>query len=203
MLTRRFLLTSTAAAVAMFTLLRFAPAAFAQSADQAKAFIQETANQLTAVVNGSAPQPQKRQDLTQVIDHTVDIEDIARFCLGRFWRIASPAQQKEYVDLFHRVLVVNITGKIGDYQGVTASIGSASEREGSFAVSSIVTRPGNAPAKVDWVVSYSTGSPKIVDVIAEGTSLRITQRQDYASYLSRNGNNVQALIDAMRRQAAG
>jgi phospholipid transport system substrate-binding protein len=138
-----------------------------------------------------------------VIDHTVDIEDIARFCLGRFWRIASPAQQKEYVDLFHRVLVVNITGKIGDYQGVTASIGSASEREGNFAVSSIVTRPGNAPAKVDWVVSYSTGSPKIVDVIAEGTSLRITQRQDYASYLSRNGNNVQALIDAMRRQAAG
>ncbi|HEX3350331.1 MAG TPA: ABC transporter substrate-binding protein [Acetobacteraceae bacterium] len=203
MLTRRFLLTSTAAAVAMFTLLRFAPAAFAQSADQAKAFIQETANQLTGVVNGPAPQPQKRQDLTQVIDRTVDIEDIARFCLGRFWRIASPAQQKEYVDLFHRVLVVNITGKIGDYQGVTASIGSASEREGNFAVSSIVTRPGNAPAKVDWVVSYSTGSPKIVDVIAEGTSLRITQRQDYASYLSRNGNNVQALIDAMRRQAAG
>jgi phospholipid transport system substrate-binding protein len=38
-------------------------------------------------------------------------------------------------------------------------------------------------------------------VVAEGTSLRLTQRSDYASYLSRNNNNVQALIDAMRQQA--
>ncbi len=29
-----------------------------------------------------------------------------------------------------------------------------------------------------------SGSPKIVDVIAEGTSLRLTQRSDYASYLA-------------------
>jgi phospholipid transport system substrate-binding protein len=42
---------------------------------------------------------------------------------------------------------------------------------------------------------------KIIDVIAEGTSLRLTQRSDYSSFLARNSNNVQALIDAMRQQA--
>jgi phospholipid transport system substrate-binding protein len=46
------------------------------------------------------------------------------------------------------------------------------------------------------------GPPMVIDVIAEGTSLRLTQRCDYASFLSRNGNNVQALIDALRQQAA-
>jgi phospholipid transport system substrate-binding protein len=40
-------------------------------------------------------------------------------------------------------------------------------------------------------------------VIAEGTSLRLTQRSDYAAFLSRNGNSVQALIDALKQQAAG
>jgi phospholipid transport system substrate-binding protein len=45
-------------------------------------------------------------------------------------------------------------------------------------------------------------APKIIDVIAEGTSLRLTQRQDYASYLTRNNNSVDALIDAMRQQIA-
>jgi hypothetical protein len=30
----------------------------------------------------------------------------------------------------------------------------------------------------------------------------LTQRQDYASYLSRNSNNIDALINAMRQQVA-
>ena len=38
--------------------------------------------------------------------------------------------------------------------------------------------------------------------MAEGTSLRLTQRQDYASYLSHNNDSIDALINAMRQQAA-
>jgi phospholipid transport system substrate-binding protein len=37
-------------------------------------------------------------------------------------------------------------------------------------------------------------------VVAEGTSLRLTQRQDYASYLTHNNNNIDALIAAMKNQ---
>lgn len=69
-------------------------------------------------------------------------------------------------------------------------------------VGTTVQRPGNAPTNVRWVVSTTTGSPKIVDVVAEGTSLRLTQRSDYASFLGRNGNNLDALLAAMRRQVA-
>ncbi len=39
-------------------------------------------------------------------------------------------------------------------------------------------------------------------MVAEGTSLRLTQRSDYASYLSRNNNNIDALITAMQQQVA-
>jgi phospholipid transport system substrate-binding protein len=55
---------------------------------------------------------------------------------------------------------------------------------------------------VNWLVSSSGGSFKIIDVIVEGTSLRLTQRSDYYSYLSHNNDNVQALIDALKQQAA-
>jgi len=130
------------------------------------------------------------------------VNEVARFCLGRFWRIASAAQQKEYLDLFHRVLMINITGKLGEYQGVSIAIGRGQPREGGVVVASVVNRPGNPPSKVEWVVSTESGSPKIVDVIAEGTSLRLTQRSDYSAYLGRNNNNVQALIDAMKQQAS-
>ena len=55
---------------------------------------------------------------------------------------------------------------------------------------------------MDWLVSVDGGGPKIIDVIAEGTSLRLTQRSDYSSYLAHNNNSVQALIDALRQQAS-
>jgi phospholipid transport system substrate-binding protein len=37
-------------------------------------------------------------------------------------------------------------------------------------------------------------------VIAEGTSLRLTTRSEYSSVVTRNGNNVSALLSAMRQQ---
>ena len=60
MLTRRFLLTATAAVAALLTVSRVVPPAFAQSADQARSFVQQTAGQIVAVVNGSAPPARSR-----------------------------------------------------------------------------------------------------------------------------------------------
>ena len=63
-------------------------------------------------------------------------------------------------------------------------------------------RPNNPPTAVDWIISNPASDPKVIDVIAEGTSLRLTQRQDYASYLAHNNNSVDALISAMRNQVS-
>ena len=53
-----------------------------------------------------------------------------------------------------------------------------------------------------WVVDGTDGQPRIVDVVAEGVSLRQTQRSDYASYIQQHGGNVEALIQALRAQVA-
>ena len=144
----------------------------------------------------------KRAAMTQILDADVDVDGIAKFCLGRFWRIATPEQQKQYLALFHEVLVTNITAKLGDYQGVTFTMGRSKPQDDEAVVSTTVIRPNNPPAAVDWVISNPSTDPKIVDVVAEGTSLRLTQRQDYASYLIHNNNNVAALIAAMKNQVS-
>jgi phospholipid transport system substrate-binding protein len=203
MLTRRTLLKLTGAATVLAALGPvLAGSARAASAQQATAFVKSTGEALVAVVNGPGSPADKRRQLQQVIDSNVDVDEIARFCLGRFWRQATPEQQRLYTSLFHDVLLNNITAKLGEYQGVRFEIGRAQEREDTDIVSTTVERPNNPPTQVDWIVSSASGHPKIIDVVAEGTSLRLTQRSDYASYLSRNGNNVGALIEAMRHQAA-
>jgi phospholipid transport system substrate-binding protein len=173
------------------------------SVEQATTFIDVVGRGLMDTVNGASNPAAKAEGLERIIENNVDISAVARFCIGRFWRIATPEQQKEYLELFHQVLVRNITGRVGEYQGVSIVTNRATAREDGVAVTTTVTRPNNAPNRVDWLVTSETGKPRVIDVIAEGTSLRLTQRNDYLAFLSRNNNSVQALIEALRQQAKG
>jgi phospholipid transport system substrate-binding protein len=174
----------------------------AQSPDKASAFVKSTGDRLVAVVNGPGSAASKRAAMTEILNTDVDVDGIGKFCLGRFWRQATPEQQKQYLALFHEVLVTNITAKLGEYQGVTFTMGRSKPQDEEVAVSTTVMRPNNAPTAVDWIIANPSADPRIIDVVAEGTSLRLTQRQDYASYLTHNNNNVDALIAAMKNQVS-
>jgi phospholipid transport system substrate-binding protein len=199
---RRTILVSTAASLLAAAGWPARPAHAQSALQHATSFIKSVGDQLVAVVNSSQPDAQKRSQLTQIIDGAVDVDAVAKFCLGRFWRSASSQQQQNYTTLFHQVLVNNITSKLGEYRGVSFVMGKAQMRDEDAVVSTVVNRPNNPPTNVDWIVTHPASTPKIIDVVAEGTSLRLTQRQDYASYLSHNNDSIDALINAMRQQVA-
>ena len=124
---------------------------------------------------------------------------------GRPAHFTSPAEARArgvetvYQDL---ALVGNIAVKLGDYRGVKFTLGRAQDRDDGELVSTVIERPNNPPATVQWLIANAATDPKIVDVVAEGTSLRVTQREDYASFLTHNNNSIAALIDAMRKQVS-
>ena len=152
---RRFLLTMSAAWLAI------GGRASAQSTDRAVAFVKVTGDKLVAVVNAPGSASQKRQSLTQIIDSAVDVDGVAKFCLGRFWRQASPDQQQRYMGVFHQVLVTNITSKLGEYQGVKFTVGRAEPDGDTVRVDTVVDRPNNPPTNVQWVISNPASDPKI------------------------------------------
>ncbi len=174
----------------------------AQSTATASTFVQSVGKRLVATVNGEGSSKEKSDALGQIIDSSVDVQGVARFCLGRYWQVATPQQQREYGVLFHRILIGSITSRIGDYRGVRFIMGRTTSRPEGDVVASTISGPQKAPAVVEWVVNEVDGSPKIVDVKAEGTSLRITQRNDYASFIVHHNDSVQALVDALRRQVS-
>jgi phospholipid transport system substrate-binding protein len=196
--TRRILV----ATMAVIAAVGGVPHAEADAAGTASAFVDSLMRNVAEVINTDRPREDKQAALEKLIDASVDVAEVARFCLGRYWRSATPEQQREYVDVFRRVLMNSVAGKIGEYQGVSYTLGRTAPRDDSVDVLTIVNRAGNAPNKVDWIVSMTKGAPKIIDMIAEGVSLRLTQRSDYSAYLERNNNSVQALIDALRRQSS-
>ena len=181
-----------------------APAfAVAPSASAAKQFITQAGARMVSVVNGNGSVGQKAAALRQIVDQDVAVSDVGRFVLGRYWRIATPAQRSEYMGLFHQLLSNNITTQIRAYQGITFTVMGASSQPEGEAVSTVIARPNEAPAHVQWVVQTIAGAPKIIDVIVEGTSLRVTERADYSSVINDHGGQVSALLAAMKHQIAG
>ena len=169
---------------------------------RATAFIQATGAELVAAINATnATVAQRRERVAQILRRAVDVDGVGRFILGRWWRTATAEQQQEYLQLFEQVLIRNLSARFGEYQGVRFSLGRTQARtEEDALVSTIVERPGNPAFGLDWRVAEVGGQPRVVDVIAEGTSLRLTTRSEYSSVISRNGGNVGALLVAMRQQ---
>ena len=168
-----------------------------QSGAQAVDFVKSTNEQLVAVANSASSPEDQRRRVKEVIDSTVDIGEIAQFCLGRFWSIATPEQQKQYTDLFHELMVTKIADHLGEYQGAQVVTGFARTSADTEIVITTVKGPRTPARRIDWVVGTATGAPKIVDVLADGVSLRLTQSADFTTYLERHTYNVDDLIHAM------
>ena len=178
------------------------PAMAQQDIGRAASFIQTTGQDLVAAINDTrADIATRRLKVAAVLRKAVDIEGVGRFILGRWWRQATPQEQAEYVKLFEETLIRNLSARFGEYQGVRFSLGRSQQRtEDDVLVNTIIERPNSAPFALDWRVGEVGGQPKVVDVIAEGTSLRLTQRSEYSSVIQQNNGSVAALLVAMKRQ---
>jgi phospholipid transport system substrate-binding protein len=182
--------------------LSCASAAWAEI-DEASAtdFIRSLGQELVSAIDSSDPIARRREKLAAILRRKVDIDGVGRFILGRWWRQASPAEHQEYLRLFEETLVNNLSTRLGEYRGVRFSLDRNPQRtEDGVLVNTVIVRPNAAPFSLDWRVGEVGGQSKVVDVIAEGTSLRLTQRSEYSSVIQNHGGQVAALLTAMRNQ---
>ncbi len=179
-------------------------AAHADPADPAQAanFVRNAGVELATVIGGATSPADKQARLEPYLARVVDQDGVARFCLGRYWQTATPEQRTEYLRLFRLQLIRGVVNRLGDYQAgaVKVTVNTPVQRPDGTYVPTIVERPGNKPVNITWLVSVDDGAMHIEDVTAEGMSLRMTQRSDYAAFLARNGGDVGTLIAALKKQ---
>jgi phospholipid transport system substrate-binding protein len=200
MLNRRALLAM--APTFLTTAAPGSPALAAIDAPRASTFVKSTGDRLVAIINSAGDENRKHGELARIVNAAVDVDGVARFCLGRFWAHATPDQRREYTEAFRSMLVTNIAGKLGEYQGVRFSVEQAQQAEGGEVVTTMIQRPNNQPDRVQWLIVEIGGAPKIEDMISESISLRLTQRSDYEAFLNNNGGNIDVLIRGLRQKAA-
>ena len=179
-------------------LLFFTPPSWANN--NTRFFIQNFGNHLVTIIDSPVSIPEKKQKLIPLVQQNVDFNAIGRYCLGRFWKVATAQQQARYLKLFHQFLMNAITDKLGDYRGVQFTIGKITQNGDNDFVETSITRLQQPPVNMQWVVSYTSGSPKIIDVIGEGASLRLTQRSDYSAFITHHGGNIDVLLNALQKK---
>ncbi len=201
MLTRRLLLTSAAALLALGN---WVPRpAHAQSADSgASAFIQKLGSEtVNTFSRKDMPRPQAMKRFKELLNEGFDVPYIGRWVLGRYWNQASPQQQQDYQRLFELLIVRTYAERFIEYAGVTFKItGGRAETETDTMVTTQIIRPSGPPISVDWRVRKREQTYKIIDVVVEGVSMGVTQRQEFSSVIQSNGGNINGLIQALRQK---
>ena len=171
---------------------------------QSEAFVADLSNvAIQQLVNPNVPREQRVTTFREILRTNFDINNIARFVLGRYWRVATPAQRTEYQQMFEKLLIKLYEEKFRQYNGQTLTVtGSRLASGGNFAlVASKIKDPAAAqPINVEWRVVRGSAL-KIADVVVEGISMGLSQRQEFASVIQRNGGSVEALLKVMRDSA--
>ena len=198
LMSRRLLLTGFAG------LASFPARAQSMDISRATAFVNKAGQDLVNAINDPRLNlTQRRDKVASILRTAIDIEGTGRFILGRYVRQASPAELQDYLKLFDEIIIRNLSARFGEYRGVKFSLGRSQQRtEEDALVSTLIERPNSPAFTLDWRVAEINGQPRVVDVIAEGTSLRLTTRSEYAAVIQRNNGRVASLLDAMRGQIA-
>lgn len=169
--------------------------------EASRAFIEGMAQDaIDFLADQSMPHAQKSQKFKQLLASSFDLKTIGRFALGRYWKVATPAQQKEYQALFENMVVKVYSNRFKEYKGQDLVVSSAKpEGEVDVLVTSFIVPKSGPRVQVDWRVRNKNGQRKIVDIIVEGVSMAVTQRSEFASVIQAGGGNVDVLINHLKK----
>lgn len=183
---------------------------------EGEAFIREVADQAFAIIGDeTVDETARRQQLKTLMDQHVAMDYIAQLVLGRHSRAhdgmspeekARHAQEMaEYKQLFPDFIFNKLYDIIiSKFNNAKVDVtGSSPVRNTDLFVHTRINRPGQEAILADWRVrNDGKGELKVIDVRAEGISLTITQRDEFASIIGTGRNGLEPLLEHMRQNVA-
>ena len=172
-----------------------------KATDDASDFIRKVGqNAINSLTNKEVTQAKREVLFRKILHQTFDLKLIARFALGRFWRRASRAQQKEYINLFEDFIVKAYAARFADYKWGNFIVGKVRNiNDRDDLVQSEVVLENGRKILVHWRVRNGK-SLKIIDVLVEGVSMGITQRDQFAAIINQNGGKIDGLLSALHKK---
>jgi phospholipid transport system substrate-binding protein len=173
------------------------------SLKNAQAYIDKVAGQALETIKSARAdkitQEEAKKQFRVILNNAFDLDTIARFTLGRYWRIASPAEQRNFTGLLQRVILNKYADRLLEFSGDKYTVDKARTLNArDIVVNSTIYPNDKPPVAFDWRLRRVGSSYKVIDLAVEGISMSVTHRSDFASVIESKGGKVQSLIDALQ-----
>ena len=152
------------------------------------------------IINSNQSQEEKDKTFRKLFTENLDLDFIGKYVLGRYWRIATPAQKKEFIDLYRELNVQTWSKRFDEFKGKTFIFegSSPANNPNQIFVDTKVPMTEGAPATVKWRVKDTNGKLKVIDIIVENVSLAQTARNEYTSFIAKSPKKVEGLLENLR-----
>ena len=164
---------------------------------EADVFVQSTVNRASKILSENLSKKEKIDKLKIIAEETVDIKGIGFYTLGSIRKSLNDNQKKEYSKLFREYFLKSFSSRLSEYTNPEIDVLSKEVLNENYTiVNSLLKGTSERPeVKIDWrVYTKNQENPLIRDLIIEGLSLARTQKEEFASILNSNNNDINSLF---------
>ena len=165
-------------------------------------FINQLGVQAIQVLGPSVGPQARVERFRQLFASDFDLPGIARFVLGRYWRVATPEEQQQFLGLLREYLAQAYAGRLAQYAGEKFQAVSAQQQGGQTVVFSEITRTDGGKIRVEWHL-VNEGGWKITDAYVAGVSMAVTERDEFSAVIQQGGGQISYLLARLRQKIGG
>ena len=163
-------------------------------------FVQSTVNRASKLLGEDISKDQKIEKLKLIAKETVDIKGIGFYTLGSKRKNLSENEKERYSILFEEYFLKSFSSRLAEYTNPEIDVTNKEKLNDNYTiVNSVLKATKERPEiNIDWrIYTKDPNSPLIRDLIIEGLSLARTQKEEFASVLSSNEDNINALFKVL------
>ena len=167
---------------------------------QPDVFVQSTVNRASEILSKNISKEQKIDGLKIIAKETVDIRGIGFYSLGSIRNVLNDNQIEKYFDLFENYFLKSFSNRLSEYTNPKIEVQNKNVINKNYTIvnSVLVGTPDRPEVKIDWrIYTKNPDNPLIRDLIIEGLSLARTQKEEFASILNSNDNDIEVLFKTL------
>jgi len=166
-----------------------------------KEFINELVNDaISKLSNKDLTLVEKEDYIRKISLENVDIEALGLYTLGELRKSSNDEDISKYQEVFEKYFLKSLTSRLNDYSSGKFEILGEDKKSANYTIisSKILPIDGSPEIKIDWrIYTKNPEKPLVRDLIVEGLSLARTQKEEFASILSSNNEDIKILISKL------
>ena len=167
-----------------------------------KFFIQELVDDaIKSLSDKSLTKEEKSEVIKKIALENVDIKALGLYTLGNIRNNLDENTMSNYQELFQKYFLKSLTSRLTDYASQKFEVYGSEQKSSNYTIvnSKIVESLKSPEIKIDWrIYTKNPQKPLIRDLVVEGLSLARTQKEEFASILNSNNNDVNVLINKLQ-----